>query len=97
MHIGISLIIFTDLRYYRYVYIGTDTDTDNNIGRPLANTTTYVKKVLTKSHHQHTKDTHVTLAIYAYNYSVTSSTANVGMDLPSIHILYVTIARLQCL
>ena len=35
VNIGKSLNIFTDLRYYRYANIGTDTDTDNNIGTSL--------------------------------------------------------------
>ena len=33
MHISIGLIIFIDLQYYQYAYIGTDTN--NNIGTPL--------------------------------------------------------------
>ena len=38
VNIGKSLNIFTDLRYYRYANIGTDTDTDNNIGTSLIKT-----------------------------------------------------------
>ena len=46
-------------------------------------TTTYIKKVLSKSHHRRMTDAHMTSIIYKYNYSVMSSAAN-RMDSPSI-------------
>ena len=39
VNIGKTLNIFTDLRYYQYANIGSDTNTDNNIGTSLAKTT----------------------------------------------------------